>query len=250
MLPCPMAARTIQCYIKRNKSGTKKLFPEYRLYMKNPEDDKDVFLMVGKKRSNQMSSNYLISMDENDLRRSSASYLGKLRANFVGTEFRIYDNGINPDDDEQGCSTQARCELAVVCYESNVMQFKGPRRMSVAIPRVDNKNDAVIFQPNSAKDCMMTKFKNNETEDLTIAFNRPPRWNEQVGAFVLNFNGRVTMASVKNFQLATQDRPDDILLQFGRISKDEFTMDFMHPMSPFQAFAITLSSFDSKIACD
>ena len=32
--------------------------------------------------------------------------------------------------------------------------------------------------------------------------------------------------------------------------KDEFTMDFRYPLTPFQAFAITLSSFDSKIACD
>ena len=41
-----------------------------------------------------------------------------------------------------------------------------------------------------------------------------------------------------------------VVLQFGRVAKDEFTMDFQWPMSPFQAFAITLSSFDSKIACD
>ena len=40
------------------------------------------------------------------------------------------------------------------------------------------------------------------------------------------------------------------MLQFGRVAKDEFTMDFCHPITPFQAFAITLSSFDSKIACD
>ncbi|CAM9291843.1 unnamed protein product [Choristocarpus tenellus] len=29
-----------------------------------------------------------------------------------------------------------------------------------------------------------------------------------------------------------------------------FTHIPQYPMSPFQAFAITLSSFDSKIACD
>ena len=35
----------------------------------------------------------------------------------------------------------------------------------------------------------------------------------QVGAFVLNFNGRVTMASVKNFQLITHDDQDAVILQ-------------------------------------
>ena len=72
----------------------------------------------------------------------------------------------------------------------------------------------------------------------------------QVGAYVLNFNGRVTMASVKNFQLVDPDEQNAVVLQFGRVGKDEFTMDMQWPITPFQAFAVTLSSFDSKIACD
>ena len=71
-----------------------------------------------------------------------------------------------------------------------------------------------------------------------------------IRAYVLNFNGRVTMASVKNFQLVDPDEQNTVVLQFGRVGKDDFTMDLQWPMSPFQAFAITLSSFDSKIACD
>ena len=67
---------------------------------------------------------------------------------------------------------------------------------------------------------------------------------------MLNFNGRVTMASVKNFQLVDPDEQNAVVLQFGRVAKDEFTMDLQWPLSPLQAFGITLSSFDSKIACD
>lgn len=48
----------------------------------------------------------------------------------------------------------------------------------------------------------------------------------QVGAYVLNFYGRVTMASVKNFQLVSTEDFDRIILQFGRVARDEFTMDF------------------------
>lgn len=43
---------------------------------------------------------------------------------------------------------------------------------------------------------------------------------------MLNFYGRVTMASVKNFQLVSTEDFDRIILQFGRVAKDEFTMDF------------------------
>lgn len=38
--------------------------------------------------------------------------------------------------------------------------------------------------------------------------------------------------------------------KLGRIAKDTFTMDFGHPLSPMQAFAICLSSFDYKFACE
>ena len=83
-------------------------------------------------------------------------------------------------------------------------------------------------------------------KNLVSMINKPPRWNDQVGAYVLNFNGRVTMASVKNFQLVDQFDHEKIILQFGRVAKDEFTMDFQWPITPFQAFAIALSKFDSK----
>ena len=40
----------------------------------------------------------------------------------------------------------------------------------------------------------------------------------QLNAYCLNFNGRVTEASVKNFQLVTDDNQGYVLLQFGKVS--------------------------------
>ena len=71
----------------------------------------------------------------------------------------------------------------------------------------------------------------------------------QSGAYVLNFNGRVTCASVKNFQLVLPDDEETVLLQFGRTETD-FSMDLRWPLSPLQAFCITISSFDYKLACE
>ena len=64
------------------------------------------------------------------------------------------------------------------------------------------------------------------------------------------------MASVKNFQLvAVSDceagqTSERIILQFGKVGKDMFTMDYGYPISAFQAFAICLSSFETRIACE
>eukprot|EP01032_Pedospumella_encystans_P019660 gene19660-22358_t len=262
--PLPRNNGVLQCYIRRNKSGTNKLFPIYSLYLK----EGDVFLMASKKRPKNKTSNYLISMDQNDLNRTGRGYLGKLRSNFVGTEFQVFDNGVNPKDsepDEAANSNGAvRCELGSVMYAANVLGSRGPRKMQVALPGLDEHGRIMQWKDNggattdhhdnggnsNADDTILTRMKDRNLRDLNYLINKPPRWNEQVGAYVLNFNGRVTMASVKNFQLVDPDEQNAVVLQFGRVGKDEFTMDLQHPISPFQAFAVTLSSFDSKIACD
>lgn len=96
-----------------------------------------------------------------------------------------------------------------------------------------------------------------QKEGLLVLKNKAPRWHEQLQCWCLNFNGRVTVASVKNFQLvaAPENGPagpehENVILQFGKVGKDVFTMDYQYPISAFQAFTICLSSFDTKIACE
>lgn len=67
---------------------------------------------------------------------------------------------------------------------------------------------------------------------------------------MLNFNGRVDRASVKNFQLIDDRDENKVYLQFGRVTEHSFNIDFQWPFSPFQAFAVALSSFDYKFACE
>lgn len=43
---------------------------------------------------------------------------------------------------------------------------------------------------------------------------------------------------------------DYIVMQFGRVADDAFTLDYNYPLCSVQAFAIALSSFDGKIACE
>lgn len=133
-------------------------------------------------------------------------------------------------------------------YQANVLGNRGPRKMQVAIPAVDDAGRP--YTSAYATENIMQRIKDRNFHELSYLINKPPRWNEQVNAYVLNFNGRVTMASVKNFQLVDPDEHNIVVLQFGRVGKDEFTMDMHHPISPLQAFAVTMSSFDSKIACD
>ena len=119
--------------------------------------------------------------------------------------------------------------------------------------------------PSSSTDqklCDATKMMKKPIKDgsgLTILKNKAPRWHEHLQCWCLNFHGRVTVASVKNFQLVAtvdQSQPsgkgdeETVLLQFGKVGDDTFTMDYRQPLSAFQAFAICLASFGTKLACE
>lgn len=198
--------------------------------------------------------------------------------------------------------TTGSFNIAQITYELNVLGTRGPRRMHCimhSIPTASLEAGGTVpgqpeLLPRSLEDSFRsisfsTEFSSsrfseivagstsNEEEDgkakPLILKNKAPRWHEQLQCWCLNFRGRVTVASVKNFQLiaATQPPPppppsasgaptgsqpptqsehDKIILQFGKVGKDMFTMDYRYPLSAFQAFAICLSSFDTKLACE
>jgi tubby-related protein 1 len=144
--PIPKANGVVQCFIRRNKNGANKLFPVYSLYLKEGEK----FLLASKKRPKNKTSNYLISMSETDLERESDNYLGKLRSNFIGTEFQIYDDGENPEEAKNMKDVRVRRELAAITYTANLLGTRGPRKMQVAIPVVDAIDRPVAFTAGDA----------------------------------------------------------------------------------------------------
>ena len=253
--PAPRDGSVVQCYVVRNKSGKKRMFPTYMLY----EQSTDTFLLAARKRKKSKSSNYLVSLSAEDLSRDSVNYVGKLRSNFVGTAFTFYDHGEAPDKVKPG--QDLRCELAGVMYESNILGFKGPRKMTVVIPRMEEPSGRpCVWQPDAQGRGLISEYKAGETQNMDVIVNRAPTWNNESQSYVLNFNRRVTHASVKNFQLIyeqddenpREDGNDEspTLLQFGRVGDHKFTMDFAYPMTCLQAFGIVLSSFDNKLACE
>ncbi|XP_067606135.1 tubby protein homolog isoform X3 [Pseudorca crassidens] len=248
--PAPQGI-TIKCRITRDKKGMDRgMYPTYFLHL-DREDGKKVFLLAGRKRKKSKTSNYLISVDPTDLSRGGDSYIGKLRSNLMGTKFTVYDNGVNPQKASSPLeSGTLRQELAAVCYETNVLGFKGPRKMSVIVPGMTMVHERVCIRPRNEHETLLSRWQNKNTETIIELQNKTPVWNDDTQSYVLNFHGRVTQASVKNFQIIHGNDPDYIVMQFGRVAEDVFTMDYNYPLCALQAFAIALSSFDSKLACE
>ncbi|XP_032816079.2 tubby-related protein 3-like isoform X1 [Petromyzon marinus] len=248
--PAPEGA-AVKCRITRDKKGMDRgMFPTYFLHLER-DDGKRVFLLAGRKRKKSKTSNYLISTDPTDLSRVGDSFVGKLRSNLMGTKFTVYDSGVNPDKGiALGDGSNIRQEMAAVCYEANVLGFKGPRKMTVVIPGMSAEHERVPFQPRNEHESLMSRWQAKRLDGLIELHNKAPVWNDDTQSYVLNFHGRVTQASVKNFQIVHDDDPEYIVMQFGRVAEDVFTMDYSYPMCALQAFAVALSSFDGKLACE
>ncbi|XP_032566650.1 tubby-related protein 1 [Chiroxiphia lanceolata] len=244
--PAPQGV-TIKCRVTRDKKGMDRgLYPTYYLHLDN---DKKVFLLAGRKRKKSKTSNYLISIDPTDLSRGGENFIGKLRSNLMGTRFTVFDNGANPDRANADWSN-VRQELSAVVYETNVLGFKGPRKMTVIIPGMNADGERVPIRPRNDNDGLLMRWQNRNMDNVIELHNKAPVWNDETQSYVLNFHGRVTHASVKNFQIVHGSDPDYIVMQFGRVADDAFTMDYNYPLCAVQAFAIALSSFDGKLACE
>ncbi|XP_062207569.1 tubby-like F-box protein 3 [Phragmites australis] len=328
--PGPRDGNTmIRCFIKRNRSKS-----TYHLYLcvsnvVTAENGK--FLLSAKRHRKTTCTEYTISMDA-DISRSNRTYIGKLRSNFLGTKFLIYDT--QPPYNEAVVPPVGRTSrrfnstkvspklpsvsynIAQVTYELNVLGTRGPRRMRCimhSIPASSVEPGGVVpgqpeqIVPRAFEDSFRSTGSFSQSFRSTTSFsksimdrsmdfnsarfsdiaggsmggvedgeikerplvlrNKPPRWHEQLQCWCLNFRGRVTIASVKNFQLIAatslppagaptpsqpgpSSDPDKVILQFGKVARDMFTMDYRYPLSAFQAFAICLSSFDTKLACE
>lgn len=101
--------------------------------------------------------------------------------------------------------------------------------------------------------------------------NKTPMWNENSQVYQLDFGGRVTQESAKNFQIEFRgkqvgifvDIPSMIdtretnwyilsfcfikVMQFGRIDGNAYTLDFQYPFSALQAFAVALANVTQRL---
>lgn len=51
------------------------------------------------------------------------------------------------------------------------------------------------------QESLISRWQNHSLDNLIELHNKAPVWNDDTQSYVLNFHGRVTQASVKNFQI-------------------------------------------------
>nr|CAD1833357.1 unnamed protein product [Ananas comosus var. bracteatus] len=265
----------LQCFIKRNRATQ-----TYYLYLGLTQalTDDGKFLLAARKCRRPTCTDYLISLDVDDMSKGSSTYIGKLRSNFFGTKFTVYD--AQPPYDG---AIIAKCRstrvvgskqvspripagnypVAHISYELNVLGSRGPRRMHCVVDSIpasaiepggsaptqtefplnslDSFPSIPFFRSKSARIENLPSPFSGQKEAKLVLKNKAPRWHEQLQCWCLNFRGRVTVASVKNFQLVASEEngpasqeEEKVILQFGKVGKDLFTMDYRYPYRHFR----------------
>jgi hypothetical protein len=68
------------------------MYPRYNMVLSNNQR----FLLAGQKMNMIGTAHYIVSLEQEDMTKKAAGYLGKVRSDGSGTEYNVFDQGENP----------------------------------------------------------------------------------------------------------------------------------------------------------
>ncbi|KNE68831.1 hypothetical protein AMAG_13469 [Allomyces macrogynus ATCC 38327] len=224
----PADSQVLRASVTRSKVPTR---PVTGFCLENDADNQ-IVASARRETNIKLRPTYYLFDHGNPLDAIKESAKWKIKCNFEGSLFHVSD-----------ASTGA--VLGLVHYTSSSV----PRAMHVAF-----RHDHQPLTAAQESALISTHFDWTTIPgdtSLVLLQNKLPKFNDVLKTYCLNFNGRVTMPSVKNFQLAlrTHDQAAEdvapVRLQFGRVSRDRFSMDVRAPVPVYMALAVCLTTFDA-----
>lgn len=231
MNPAPSNV-VVRCYIERHKGMSNMLTPVYSLCA-DLEDGTGRELIVCRKMPSR-SPHYVFSLKSDDLYRKrdqrSKLYLGKLRL-VSNNEYVLYDNGaLEMPDGKGGADAKAeevsaeeaegadnslyRSQLVSIAFNSKKRPCAFDERgMEVCIaspsiakmpgptPETTPQHKVLIDISEPFRTMREEGNQNNKFDDKFIVFHERVSRYDALSACLVDFKGRASIASVKNFQL-------------------------------------------------
>ena len=165
--------------------------------------------------------------------------VASLRSNMMGTAFTLSrgeelslysprpcsssGGSSSPGSLEGRSQEEPGPELAAVIYKPNVLGTSGPRKMRVLLPRGSRSRGKTLLD----------SYKERETEGVLVLASKEATWDAARNSYVLNYHGRASQASVKNFQICHHSNTEFIIMQLGRVDTNIFSMDFRSKLQYF-----------------
>ena len=200
------------------------------------------------KKDNNQNINELKSINFNYnleiLRNNKIYFFAKIIKSFPYFNIKIY---IKIADDEY----IKIGKIVSNSLKNNFIVYLGDNKSNYK--KIVNINYALNFFGFKVRNMTVEKIENNKVS--YVLCNDSPEWDYEYKTYKLNFNGRVKKSCKKNFILKFKDsnnknEENEKILQCGKIDDNSFALDFIYPLSPFEAFSLSLSSIVYKFSCE
>lgn len=234
------------CLVVRDRSGLKYMAPEYMLYLQNGRKrGHEKLILIARRHQNPSGgcSYHIYNVSRGHvggrLKKKGGNYIGKLKASYNKSENVMYNN------------EQMKEELGGIWFDKpklldHMRDGPQPRKLRIILPPMKKggtpKPHKVPPSDYPFGGLLGQLQSENVDSDCFLLEGKEPVYENR--HYRLNFHGRVTVPSVKNFQLVDPADIDEVICQFGKVDDDRFHLDFKGPLNAFQAFCVALSQFN------
>uniref|UniRef100_A0A7S2S3M4 Tubby C-terminal domain-containing protein n=1 Tax=Rhizochromulina marina TaxID=1034831 RepID=A0A7S2S3M4_9STRA len=255
----------VQCVLVRDRStGPKRVFSEYRLVLQKPFGTEQALLLARRKASATRVSYHFFDLTRGlcgkRMTKKSGNYVGKLcQSGRRGARFVLLPPRVGQETPRP--LTTIDFHASVRASHFPVSAGAQPRQMTVTLPPKGHTTGRWNCAPSKNATRISSKLRRTSepsqqgeldghgdqqncrlSADVVTLASKLPFFER--GNYRLNFQGRVKLPSVKNYQLTSGIDDDKIVTQFGKVSQDIFHLDYSWPLDPLRALAIALSQFE------
>ncbi|GBF98741.1 hypothetical protein Rsub_11290 [Raphidocelis subcapitata] len=254
LLPGPVGGAA-RCFVRRVRGPLPGPARGFELRV----EASDRLLLSARRRSKNKCSSFLVAaraLDRPEASPLDADAVAKVKANLAGSEYVAWLKG-GPAAARKGFGAQA---LAMRQLPTSDSATGGARGMVVAVPAPGEGPWLPLGSAGDAPDALGPLLEAAQRRELSptmerrlvLLRNAAPFFDAARGVHYLDFRGRATKRSPKNFQLCHWDHNTggsgaEVVLLFGKRGGGEYALDFGWPLNAAQAFALALSTFDTKL---
>ena len=200
---------------------------------------------IKKENNNNLKFNYNLEI----LRNNKIYFYAKVKKTFPSLNIKLFIQESESEYLKVG-------KIISNVLKNNFIVYKGDSKENYK--KILNVNYEFNFFGTKVRKMTVEKIVNNKV--VYVLCNDSPEWDLEYKTYKLDFNGRVKQSCKKNFILRYKDCNEnkdedgdiskDKILQCGKIDDFCFALDFISPLSPFEAFSISISSIIYKLSCE
>ena len=200
---------------------------------------------IKKENNNNLKFNYNLEI----LRNNKIYFYAQMKKTFPSLNIKLFIQESESEYLKVG-------KITSNVLKNNFIVYKGDSKENYQ--KILNVNYEFNFFGTKVRKMTVEKIVNNKV--VYILCNDSPEWDLEYKTYKLDFNGRVKQSCKKNFILRYKDCNEnkdedgdishDKILQCGKIDDFCFALDFISPLSPFEAFSISISSIVYKLSCE